>query len=707
LRSAPRYSISNNVVVILLAAAAPLAGCRKTAAFTETVADGASIAPFANPDTYVPRLQRVGMQTLLVPWVDGSIDLGALRGATDGSGLELILGLDPARSIADEWNAPGTPPDDLEAALDRALSIADGLAGVHLDHAQPGLPDDAFAGELAATVQKIRARTSLPLSFAIRARALTADQIAAAPPTTAISAIDSETAAAAWANAWSAALAGSVDRVLVVTENAAKDDVDGLAQDLSLLRRALPAKTELWASLDALSATTAADAGITAVRPARLRDRIAIEAVRLRPYASRVLVHGTEAFMPDDFLTETPPTRTALPAAVDVDLEARANDADARLRRCCMRDGQILPLVDQRFERDRDGNMWQEDACWMTGLYGAAMSFRFAATMDAGALDEAREAWRALHQMANTTPLKGEVVRTFSRHLYGSETEPPMNATTMERWYRARDRETYWIGDESIEQLSGWFLGASVYHDLVASDDEKAQISADVAAILDEFLAHDLHAMEFTGRMTTDGDLRSAPVLALAFFQIGFHITQDVRYRTELENLMDTEGMHLRIASGLSAAHAAGMHAHDHLYASGFYPLLMYESDIARRAALEPAFQVFAAAFRRFGDARSDIVYAVFHTNEDTARRATRELAAYRPELTSNAAWLAAFSDIPAGPFVTIGERPGSELDFDYVPPGKQALRGGLEERFSGVGYLLSYWMGRYHGLLPLTENMK
>src|SRR5262249_16339740 len=148
------------------------------------------------------------------------------------------------------------------------------------------------------------------------------------------------------------------------TENAAKSDVESLARDLALLRAALPAKTELWASIDSLSSTVAASSTpIAPVRPSRSRNAIALETTRFRASADRVLVHDAEAFSPDAFLIQGTVTRGALSTPVDADLEARALDAGRRLRRCCLRDGLVLAVLDQRFERDRDDNLPQKDSC--------------------------------------------------------------------------------------------------------------------------------------------------------------------------------------------------------------------------------------------------------------------------------------------------------------------------------------------------------
>lgn len=140
---------------------------------------------------------------------------------------------------------------------------------------------------------------------------------------------------------------------------------------------------------------------------------------------------------------------------------------DADLRRCYLRDGQVLTVYDNRFAAEHGANAWQEDACWLTGLYTSALSFAFAVTADPEIREDAREAWGALHQMSVTTPLRGEVVRHFARSLPGVQLAPATD-NTRKHWHRDAERELYWIGDTSVDQRSGWFAGVSVYYDLAA-----------------------------------------------------------------------------------------------------------------------------------------------------------------------------------------------------------------------------------------------
>ncbi|MCK6545806.1 hypothetical protein L6R52_08055 [Myxococcota bacterium] len=705
LRSTARLARASAWVALVSA----LVACRGGETVTVQITDGVIVPPHASPEAWIPRLEALGVERLLVPWTDPSNDVAAIRDAVRGTSIELVVGLGAARTADDEWNGPTIAAASTAAAIERALIAGDVLAGVHLDHAAPGLPDANLAAYLDATVAAIRAATDAPISFALQARRISVAQLQdggfpAPPAGTPVSALDSELAAIEWANAWASVLAGRVDRVLVHGEDAAWDDVPRVSEDLARLVRALDGRAEVWASVDALAAVAPEGAAIQRVRPARPRSDVEAEVRVMRTHARTVFVTGAASFEPARFLAPDQATRAAPIDVADPNVQGRAEDVLARLSRCCLRDGQVVPVYDHRFERDHGDNVWQEDACWLTGLYTSALSFRAAVLGTPEARDQARAAWRALHQLASTTPLRGEVVRTYARTLYGTQTRLEPGADTKKRWHRAPDRELYWVGDISVDQLSGWFQGVAVYHDLVATPEERATIASDVTAVLDMFLANDLHAIEHDGGRTTFGDLRAQPVLALAFFQIGAHVATDparrAAYRAEYERLLDEEGAHFAIGNVLATYHAVGRYGSDHFYSSGFYPLLMYETEPARRAELALAFHVFHVLERPFGNAYADVVTAVFRPDADAARRASHALTAYRPALTANAAWLASFDAYHEGPFVPVEARPAAELDFDYVPPGAARLRGGLEHRFPGVGFLVSYWMARYHGLL-------
>ncbi len=697
----PRSSAEARLAAgVAVAALLAVAGCREDRAIVLELADGLVLAPTADTAAYLPGVVRFGMPTLIVPWTRADTDVPGIVSAARAGGVAPIVGLVPARRAQDEWNAPDAPPPDLAEALARLAPSASALAGVHLElGSEP--PSPAF---LDATVAQVRAALpGAPLSFGLDARGtgLARLQDAGFPPPGTLdpTALDHADDREAWARAWAAALTGRAARAVVHSRGLARGQTERERADLVRLGVLLGEGVEVWATVDPI-VPWARTASASLARAPRLRtqDELRADVGRLRDVVDRVLIRGVEAYAPDQILGARPAPRPPRTTGHDAALEARARDADARLWRCCWRDGQIVAVYDARTLPELGPNQWQEDACWITGLYAAAASFRAAVTGAAGDQDRARAAYRGIRAMARTTPLPGEVVRNGQRALYAQTA--PAEGETKKRWRRSPDRELYWVGDVSVDQLSGWFLGMTVFHDLVATDEERAEIRAIVAGVLDTFLAHDLHAVAYGDDRTTFGDLRAQPVLALAFFQIGAHLTGDPRYRAEVERLMDAESMHWQIANVLALYHAAGRFGSDHFYASGLLPLVGYETDPLRRAKLAVALDVVHAIKRPHGDAYADMVYAVLHRTHDAGRRAARELSDYQPAYLENARFLATSPAAPAGPFHPIAARPAAELDFDYVPPGAARVRGGLEGRFTGVGFMLAYWMGRFYEVL-------
>lgn len=687
--------IRAGVLALLVAAA----GCRSESEVVISLADGVVLAPSADAAAYLPSIARFGMDNVIVPWWQPGFDAAAFARDARAAGVAPVLGLAPARRAEEEWNAPDAVSAATRDALAAIARAGDDLGGVHVElGATP--PSAGYLGALLAAIRA--AVPGKPISVGVEARGIGVARLQAAgfppPGDLAVSALDSDEDRDAWARAWADLLRGQLATVVVHT----RGETDREAADLVRLGVLLDGSPVVIATVDPIvpRAVTATAALSRSPRLAT-QDGLRAEVAQLRLAVPRVLVRGLEVYPPESILGAGPNLpRAPRSAPLDPALEARAREADARLWRCCWRDGQIVSVYDGRTLPELGPNRWQEDACWITGLYTAAASFRSAVTQTDDDRARARAGFRALHGLATTTPLPGEVVRNSQRALYEQTRAVEPGADTLKRWRRSPERERYWVGDISVDQLSGWFLGMTVFHDLVATADEKAQVAVDVRAVLDAFLADDLHARAYPGERTTFGDLRAQPVLALSFFQVGLHLTGEPRYRAELDRLQSAESMHWQIGNVLALYHLAQRYGSDHFYSSGLLPLVAYEADPVRRARLEVALDVVHALKRPHGDAYADMVHGVLHPTHDAGRRAALELTDYPVRFVENARFLAEHPAVPAGPYHPLAARPAAELDFDYVPPGVQRPRGGVEGRFSGVGFLLTYWMGRYYDRL-------
>ena len=353
-------------------------------------------------------------------------------------------------------------------------------------------------------------------------------------------------------------------------------------------------------------------------------------------------------------------------------------------------EGQVITYRDTRYHLNHPSNGWQEDACWLTGIYTAAESFRYAATGDAQARAWARRSFNALHTMANVTPVPGVVVRVFNRNMYGYNPD----SDHKKRWWKDPEREMYYIADISRDQLSGYFFGAAVYYDLAADGAEKEIIRRDVRNIVDLIIENDMHAPEFTGGNTTYGGLHESPLLALDFLKIAYHVTGDEKYQHKYEELLERD-WHRR---GAELSATTYNHFFEHFDDSAYYTILKYEDDPAVLRVLLSGLDFLYNKAQFYGNGHLNGDVASNRPWSDAAAMAETELLEMSAEKFYCGRWDA--RRLPRqSVYVPIADRRPQEYMWCWFP-GSRGRQGQSHTEFAGVGYLLAYWMGRYHGFL-------
>jgi len=355
------------------------------------------------------------------------------------------------------------------------------------------------------------------------------------------------------------------------------------------------------------------------------------------------------------------------------------------------REGQIITYRYMPYHLDHPRGAWQEDACWLTGIYTAAESLRYAVTGSGEALAYARRGWRALHTMTNVTPVPGVVVRTFTRSLHGYSP----GEGHRKRWHRDPEREMYYIADISRDQLSGYFMGVAAYFDHVAGPEEKETIRRDVRLVMDLIVENDMKAIEFDGKPTTYGDLSKSPLLALDFLLVAHHITGDKKYRESYMELV--ERRYLMNAAETSAT--TFNHFFEHFDDSAYYHALQYETDpeLLNRLVKGLDFLYTRASLHGNGHLLFDV--AAYRPWSDAAAKGLSELYDFDPEMLYAGQWAVLPQDDETEKFIPLSRRRPMEYQWCWYP-GIPFTQGGVDTEFAGVGYLLSYWMGRYHGVI-------
>jgi len=109
-----------------------------------------------------------------------------------------------------------------------------------------------------------------------------------------------------------------------------------------------------------------------------------------------------------------------------------------------------------------------------TGIYLAAMSYKYAVTGDETARAEAVNAFKAMRWLDVITPKDGFIARAIwsatgdkdKRSKEGSGGLPA-------KWYPSKDGKWYWKGDTSSDEVISHFYAVSLFHDLVAQGKDK------------------------------------------------------------------------------------------------------------------------------------------------------------------------------------------------------------------------------------------
>jgi hypothetical protein len=388
-------------------------------------------------------------------------------------------------------------------------------------------------------------------------------------------------------------------------------------------------------------------------------------------------------------------------------------------------EGQIMTVVDYRYGLDDPHNYWQEDADWMTGLYTGAESLRFAATGDPDARARARRSFEALCMLSTVSGVPGVVARNFRRSFAGGEL-----GSGRKSWVKVKGQDLWWGADISRDQLSGHFFGLAAYYDLVADESERKLIRRLVSDIVGSILDHRMQAVDWDGEYTIHGNFWVAPFQALATLKLAHHITRESRFERAYQEYIDP---HFFLGHAvLQARRILDPFFQHYQYDSPAYHLLQYETDRRILRYLVRALDLVYADVKDLGNVYLLFVYQTYRPESDAARRGAAELLQFNPDhlympnwrRDAERAFVEYGDELPnslrmtlsdclepdelsfeVASFIPMSLRPPMEFSWQYYAGIQTNERAGGRPHgehvgYSGVDYLLAYWMGRYHGFL-------
>jgi hypothetical protein len=354
------------------------------------------------------------------------------------------------------------------------------------------------------------------------------------------------------------------------------------------------------------------------------------------------------------------------------------------------------------------------DGPFFTGLYLASQAFRLHAG-DAAARAEVFAALDGLALLLDVTGEPGLLARWAA---------PALPARMRSVWTASPTRPGYHFrGDVSKDQLAGFACGLGVALALLPDAEIRARAYALAVPVAEHLRRHDMRIIE-GGERTTHGDLRARvglvfPVgvnalIALAVAQAAGAASGDAA----LSRALDEDG-YLRTAR---TAHwrppAYTKRVNDNMAYASVLALLLLETDPDRAAALREIEARLWDGVRGEHNAFFAGVHALVSGDAEARDEARTALADFperklelpvdltRPGFDFEQRWLKTSKGLPrAKEPVPLYLRPvGSNLwvSDPYALVG--SLKDKVQSEYSGVDYLLAYWLARSAGWVTAEE---
>lgn len=355
------------------------------------------------------------------------------------------------------------------------------------------------------------------------------------------------------------------------------------------------------------------------------------------------------------------------------------------------------------------------DGLW-TAIYLGAQCYRYGVTHDADARAKAQRAVKALMRLEEITGVPGFYARSFV-----SKDEPKPNGG---EWHPTPDGQWLWKGDTSSDESVGHYYGYALYHDLVASEDEKPAIRAVVARMTDYLIKHDYDMPDLDGLPTrwgqwsekyfqTEEGKYEAPLRSLellSFLITTHHITGERRfleaYRDRIKRGYAEKMRNYRRWPGGGEINFSD----DELAYLSYEPLLRYEKDPKLRAIYLDGLRFTWSQIR--SDRNPLWNYISIASGAGKMTREIREESRRTLERIpmDQIKWTVRNSHRADVRLVVDQERHGHRQLTEALAPDERAVEkwnsnpyvaddgvGGSAEDDGGY-FLLPYWLGRFRG---------
>ena len=364
-----------------------------------------------------------------------------------------------------------------------------------------------------------------------------------------------------------------------------------------------------------------------------------------------------------------------------------------------------------------------------TAPYLAAMCYKYACTGDKTARHEAVESAMALIWLDRITPVDGFIARSiWSTTADKDERGKQGSGGLPARWYPTKDGKWFWKGDTSSDEVVAHFYAISLFYELAAEGKEKElakeHIRRMASYIIDcGWVMNDLDGKptrwarwnpEYLLRPYGYADKGLNGLEALTFMETAYAITGDEKFKTGNQQLVKWGYPNNTIRQKNVFPPETIAPWDDHLAFWSYYTLLRYVKDPQLKAIYLRSLDRTREVKRMAQVPWYNFIYGAVTGNDCDEQKAIVHLRAFPLDCLANDYANSFRDDLFVEPGYTSyegGKKNLSPRESSIAQDNHSStdLDGGLDGKrvMNPSGFLLDYWMGRYHGFIeaPTTSD--
>jgi len=357
-----------------------------------------------------------------------------------------------------------------------------------------------------------------------------------------------------------------------------------------------------------------------------------------------------------------------------------------------------------------------------TAHYLAAMSFKYAATGDPKAREEALDAFEAMIWLDAITPKDGFIARAiWSEKADKGKRSERGSGGLPAKWWPTEDGLFTWKGDTSSDEVNGHIYSVSVFHDLVAQGPEKDRAKQHIANIATHIMDNGWVLRDMDGQPTRWGrwdpeyllrpygyEARGLNGMEAQTYVITAHsLTGDQKFADGLQQLLDWGYHTYTVRQKQTFPPDYVVPWDDELAFRCYYPLLKYADDPHLRSIYLRSIERHWEVMRMQKLPFFNFVYGGLTGNNCEENEAVQHLREWPLDCVNYSYHNSHRRDLAPEPgYVPYGggTRAISPRESTVMWGSRNALGydggGGGRGVTPPIGWLEDYWMGRYYGMI-------